>query len=117
MNTWGVLNNPPAPPRHICMACQHEWSATDIWLCWPIRIRLRRFWYGRPLRWHWCWLRPKRWGWQVGTREDGRRLFGWTWQWGPLKLYVGPHAWGYRHPRRLACPQCGLAHWERGETR
>ena len=63
-----------------CPQCGHYWQSRDIYLWWPVRVRR----YRGSSRFY------AHWGWQIGGDGPGVRLFGHTFQVGPIQLSFGP---------------------------
>jgi hypothetical protein len=88
---------------HICTTCDYEWPVADVYARWPIRLK-----WGAPRSSAWFTSH----GWQLGTDHLWRRVFGWTFHLGRLKVCFGRSPYPYRPAREQRCPACRTLAWK-----
>ncbi len=98
---FGTINGGHPGALHVCGTCDYRWPVEKIYLRWPIRLKWGAGMSSQWFDWH---------GWELGTDRLWRRVFGWTYHLGRLKIIFG----GTKHLPlvRRACQNCDATAWE-----
>jgi hypothetical protein len=100
---FGTINGGSPDAQYVCASCDYRWPVADVYCRWPIRLKWGAGMSSAWFSWH---------GWEIGTDRLWRRVFGWTFHLGRLKVIFGPD-WRKRPPlKRRACPRCDATAWE-----